>query len=94
MDLLPLTEQFKGLPILQSMSRKANCWDNSVAESFFKTLKTKLIYHTNYLTKEQAKLAIFEYIECWYNKRRRHSALGNRNPEQYRFYLEEKRLAA
>jgi putative transposase len=84
----------KGLPVLQSMSRKGNCWDNSVAESFFKTLKTELIYHTKYLTKEQAKLAIFEYIECWYNKRRRHSALGNRSPEQYQFYLEEKRLAA
>jgi len=87
-------EQLKGLPVLQSMSRKGNCWDNSVAESFFKTLKTELIYHTDYSTKQQAKLAIFEYIEGWYNKKRRHSALGNRSPEQYQFYLEEKRLAA
>ena len=69
-------------------------WDNSVAESFFKTLKTELIYHTNYPTMQQAKLSIFEYIEGWYNKKRRHSALGNRSPEQYQFYLEEKRLAA
>jgi transposase InsO family protein len=57
-------------------------------------LKTELIYHAHYATKEQAKLAIFEYIEGWYNNRRRHSALGNRSPEQYQFYLEEKRLAA
>jgi putative transposase len=62
------------------MSRKGNCWDNAVAESFFKTLKTELVYHTDYATKQQAKLAIFEYIESWYNKTRRHSALGNRSP--------------
>jgi transposase InsO family protein len=55
------------------MSRKGNCWDNSVAESFFKTLKTELVYHTYYYTKEQAKLSVFEYIEGWYNKKRRHS---------------------
>ena len=83
-------DQLKGLPVLQSMSRKANCWDNSVAESFFKTLKTELIYHTDYPTMQQAKLSIFEYIEGWYNKKRRHSALGNRSPEQYQFYLEKK----
>ncbi len=87
-------DHLKGLPVLQSMSRKGNCWDNSVAESFFKTLKTELVYHTHYYTKEQAKLSIFEYIECWYNKKRRHSALGNRSPQQYLLYLEEKRLAA
>ncbi len=63
-------EQLKGLPVLQSMSRKGNCWDNSVAESFFKTLKTELVYHTHYYTKEQAKLSVFEYIECWYNKKK------------------------
>jgi transposase InsO family protein len=87
-------EQLKDLPILQSMSRKGNCWDNAIAESFFKTLKTELVYHDYYATKQQAKLAIFEYIEGWYNKRRRHSALGNRSPEQYLFSLEEKRIAA
>jgi transposase InsO family protein len=84
----------KGLPVLQSMSRKGNCWDNAVAESFFKTLKTELVYHSDYLTKQPAGLAVFEYIEGWYNKRRRHSALGNRSPEQYQFYLQEKRIAA
>lgn len=87
-------EQLKGMPILQSMSRKGNCWDNAIAESFFKTLKTELVYHDYYATKQQAKLAMFEYIEGWYNKRRRHSALGNRSPEQYQFDLKEKRIAA
>lgn len=87
-------EQLKGLPILQSMSRKGNCWDNAIAESFFKSLKTELVYHAHYSTKEQAKLAIFEYIEVWYNRIRKHSALGNRSPLQYQFYLKEIRLAA
>ena len=50
--------------MVQSRSRKGNCWDNEVAESFFKTLKTALIYHTDYATKQQAKLSIFEYIEA------------------------------
>jgi transposase InsO family protein len=76
------------------MSRKGKCWDNPVAESFFKTLKTELVYHTDYATKQQAKLAIFEYIEGWYNKRRRHSALANRSPQQYQVFLEEKRMTA
>ena len=51
--------------ITQSMSRKRNCWDNAVAESFFKTLKTEHIYHSKYKTKEQAKSDVFEYIEVW-----------------------------
>jgi putative transposase len=77
-----------------------NCWDNAIAESFFKTLKTELIYHDHYVTKEQAKLAVFEYIECWYNKKRRHSETNqdrfadNRSAEQYLFSLQEKRIAA
>lgn len=87
-------DQLKCLPVLQSMSRKGNCWDNAIAESFFKTLKTELVYHTEYFTKQQAKLAIFEYIESWYNRKRKHSALGYRSPLQYQSYLEEKRLAA
>ncbi len=87
-------EQLKGLPVLQSMSRKGNCWDNAVAESFFKTLKTELVYHEDYLTREQAKLSIFEYIEGWYNRKRRHGALGNRSPQQYQSGLEQERLAA
>jgi putative transposase len=60
--------------ILQSMSRKGDCWDNAVAESFFHTLKTELVFHERYKTREQAKTSIFEYIEVFYNRKRRHSA--------------------
>jgi transposase InsO family protein len=67
----------------QSMSRKGNCWDNAVAESFFKTLKTELIYGGRLKTKEQLAVEIFEYIECWYNKKRRHSALGNLTIDEF-----------
>lgn len=63
--------------VTQSMSRKGNCWDNAVAESFFKTLKTELIYHHRYQTKHEAALSVFEYIETWYNKNRRHKCLNN-----------------
>jgi len=66
--------------ITQSMSRKGNCWDNAVAESFFKTLKVELIYHQEYTTIQQAKLAVFEYIEVWYNRKRLHSSLGYNTP--------------
>jgi putative transposase len=68
--------------ITQSMSRKGNCWDNAVAESFFKTLKTELIYHQEYNTIEQAKIAVFEYIEVWYNRKRLHSSLGYKTPAE------------
>lgn len=62
--------------VIRSMSRKGNCWDNAVAESFFKSLKTELIYGNKLIYKEQMKLQIFEYIEIWYNQKRRHSALN------------------
>ena len=57
-----------------SMSRKGNCWDNAVAESFFRTLKTELIYLADFDTHEQAQTAVFEYIEVFYNRQRCHSA--------------------
>jgi len=66
--------------IIQSMSRKGNCWDNAVAESFFKTLKSDLVYQTYFYTKNQAKREIFEYIEFYYNRVRSHSFLGNLSP--------------
>lgn len=69
--------------IVRSMSRKGNCWDNAVAESFFKTLKTELIYHHTYKTKQQAKLSIFDYIERFYNKRRRHSHIQQRTINEH-----------
>ena len=68
--------------IVQSMSRKGNCWDNAVAESFFKTLKSELVYHDDYKTIEQAKTAVFEYIETWYNTRRLHSSLNYKTPRE------------
>jgi len=69
--------------VKQSMSRKGNCWDNAVAESFFKTLKSELVYHYKYETIEQAKLSVFEYIEGWYNSKRLHSSLGYVTPIEY-----------
>ncbi len=59
-----------------SMSRRANCWDNAVVESFFATLKTELIHHVDYPTPAEARAAIFEFIEVFYNRQRRHSTLG------------------
>jgi len=61
---------------IQSMSRKGNCWDNAVAESFFHTLKTQFIRHHKFLTRYEAELALFQYIEAYYNRRRRHSSKG------------------
>ena len=71
------THLAKHKSIIRSMSRKGNCWDNAVAESFFKSLKTELIYHQKYQTKQEAALSIFEYIEAFYNTRRRHKQLNN-----------------
>lgn len=69
--------------IHQSMSRKGNCYDNAVAESFFKTLKTELVHRNKYTSRIKAEESIFEYIENFYNIRRRHSALGNLTIEEF-----------
>lgn len=66
--------------IRQSMSRKGNCWDNAPMESFFHTLKTKLVMHCDYQTREQARASLFEYMEVFYNRQRRHSSLHYANP--------------
>ena len=66
-----------------SMSRKGNCWDNAVAESFFHTLKTELIYVEDLNTHEQTQTAVFEYIEVFYNRQRCHSANGYLAPLVY-----------
>lgn len=68
---------------LCSMSRPGNCLDNAVAESFFHTLKTELVYQQHYRTREEARLAIFEYVESFYNRTRLHSTLDYRSPEEY-----------
>jgi transposase InsO family protein len=69
--------------IVCSMSRKGNCWDNAVIESFFGTLKTELIYHRNYESRSEAQSEIFDYIEVFYNRQRLHSALGYRSPADF-----------
>jgi transposase InsO family protein len=69
--------------ICVSMSRVGDCYDNAAMESFWGTLKTELVYHRKYCTKEQARQSIFKYIECWYNRKRRHSAIGYKSPEQF-----------
>jgi transposase InsO family protein len=66
-----------------SMSRAGDCWDNAVVESFFATLKTELVGDADWATREGARAALFEYIEVWYNRQRRHSSLGYRSPAQY-----------
>ena len=65
------------------MSRKGDCWDNAVAESFFHTLKVELIHGKTYNTRQEVKTAIFEYIEVFYNRQRRHSYLGYLSPDVY-----------
>ena len=66
-----------------SMSRKGNCWDNACVESFFGTLKKELVHHRRYLTRQEATQEIFEYIEVFYNRQRRHSTLGFRSPAEF-----------
>lgn len=80
--------------VSQSMSRKGDCWDNAVAESFFKTMKTEWVYHKTYSTREAASLSIFEYIETWYNTRRRHSSLNYLSPCEYEEMLKKQKNAA
>ena len=65
------------------MSRKGNCWDNAVSESFFHSLKTELTYSEQYTTREIAKQSIFQYIEGYYNRVRRHSTIGSISPEMF-----------
>jgi transposase InsO family protein len=65
------------------MSGKGNCYDNAVAESFFHTLKTELVYFEDYQTREESRRSIFEYIEVFYNRERRHSALNYVSPVNF-----------
>jgi transposase InsO family protein len=66
-----------------SMSRVAQCWDNAPVESFFATLKRELVHSEQYTTREQARASIFEYVEAFYNRVRRHSSLGYLSPAEY-----------
>jgi putative transposase len=74
------TDVLEQYETIQSMSRRGDCWDNAVAESFFGSLKSELIHRETYATRIQACMAVFDYIEIFYNKRRLHSALGYLTP--------------
>lgn len=76
--------------MLQSQSRKANCWDNACVESFFHTLKTEMIYHEDFQTRDEARRAIFEWVEAFYNRQRSHSTLGYRSPVDFERVAREK----
>lgn len=69
--------------MVQSMSRKGNCYDNAVAESFFSSLKNELVHHCSFKTREEARTAVFEYIEVFYNRQRRHQSLDYVSPVAY-----------
>jgi putative transposase len=71
------------LGIVCSMSRKGNCWDNAVVESFFSTLKTELVHRMTFVDRDRARSSLFDYIETFYNPRRRHSALGYLSPMHF-----------
>jgi len=75
-------EALADVGFIVSMSRKGNCWDNAVAESFFATLKTELVHERRWPTRLELRAAVFEYIEVFYNRQRLHSAVGYRTPAQ------------
>ncbi len=77
-----------------SMSRKGNCWDNAISESFFATLKKECIYLMNFATRSQAQSEIFDYIEVFYNRERFHSALNYQSPEDFELQKQHILLAA
>jgi transposase InsO family protein len=80
--------------MLCSMSRKGDCWDNAPMESFFATLKGELVEQRDYLTRAEARADVFQYIEGFYNRRRRHSAIGYLTPEQMAAAVQAADLAA
>ena len=75
------------------MSRKGDCWDNSVAESFFGTLKVERVFDSIYQTREEAKRDIVDYIEMFYNNKRRHSYLGYLSPKEFEKMMSMKKAA-
>lgn len=87
------TDKLKDYQITQSMSRKGNCWDNAPAESFFKTLKYEMDMPLHYKNYQQARTAVFEFIEIWYNRKRLHSALNYQSPVQAEENLNHKQAA-
>ena len=76
-------ERMRSHAMVPSMSRRGNCYDNAVAESFFSTLKNELVHHCDFGSREAARTAIFDYIEIFYNRQRRHQTLGYVSPAQF-----------
>ena len=83
-----------GQQMRQSMSRKGDCWNNAVAESFFATLEHELLAHTVLPSHHEAKVALMDFIEHWYNEERQHSTLGYVSPQQYEHQLRQMTRAA
>ena len=79
----PFREKLDEFKMLQSMSRKGDCWDNACAESFFATLKNEEVFHRRYKTRDEARRSIFEYIAVFYNRQRSHSYLDFLSPVEY-----------
>ena len=77
------TDELKKWNVTQSMSRRGNCWDNAVAENFFKILKSEMVRHIRFYSILQARKELFEFIEIWYNRKRKHKYLGYKTPEQF-----------
>lgn len=80
--------------IICSMSRKGNCYDNAPVESFFASLKRELVHRNRFTTREEARTAVFTWIEGWYNRKRRHSALGYLSPEEFEKRQQHLQMAA
>lgn len=86
-------QMLKNNAMVSSMSRKGNCWDNSVAESFFGKLKTERVFDSTYSTREEARRDIVDYIEMFYNSKRRHSYLGYLSPKEFEKKMSLKKAA-
>src|SRR5205085_12225377 len=78
----------------QSVGRPGTCWDNAVAESFFATLKAELLHRRRWPTRRQARTAIFEYVEAFYSRQRRHSTLGYLSPTEFESRYDPHAVAA
>ena len=80
---LAFGQKARAAGIAQSMGSKGDCFDNAVAESFFATLKKELVHRRSWPTKDELRTEVFDYIEVFYNRERRHSSLGQRSPADY-----------
>lgn len=80
------------------MSRKGNCWDNAPTESFYATRQRELVHHRRFATRQETRLAVFTWIETWYNRKPRHSTLGYLSPQaferQYQQQQQQRSMAA